>query len=120
MPGWPACAKLPTVPNSFLIPSEIDGYWNFEMFKAPDHQNRWAVAMSELIKQLQQQVGAINDLEPRFKELSDDALLAMTEGNCRQRHRDGATLERIAARGVCCRAPRPRYEPWGCVTTTPS
>jgi len=47
-----------------------------------------------LIKQLQQQVGAINDLEPRFKELSDDALLAMTE-ELRQRHRDGATLDEL-------------------------
>ena len=47
-----------------------------------------------LIKQLQQDVGAINALEPEFKELSDDALRARTEA-LRQRYRDGATLDEL-------------------------
>jgi len=45
-----------------------------------------------LVKRLEKQVEAINALEPSFKELSDDALMAKTE-EFRQRHKDGASLD---------------------------
>jgi preprotein translocase subunit SecA len=45
-----------------------------------------------LIKQLQKSVAAINELEPAFKELSDEALKAKTE-EFRRRHRDGESLD---------------------------
>ena len=47
-----------------------------------------------LIKQLQKSVGAINELEPAFKELSDEALKAKTE-EFRRRHRDGESLDAL-------------------------
>ncbi|MGY6554125.1 MAG: preprotein translocase subunit SecA [Wenzhouxiangella sp.] len=47
-----------------------------------------------LVKQLQKSVAAINELEPSFKELSDDALKAKT-AEFRQRHKDGETLDAL-------------------------
>ncbi len=47
-----------------------------------------------LIKRLQQDVAAINALEPSFKELSDEALKSKT-AELRQRHRDGTSLDEL-------------------------
>jgi len=47
-----------------------------------------------LIKQLQKSVAAVNELEPAFKELSDEALKAKTE-EFRRRHRDGESLDAL-------------------------
>ncbi|TVS10255.1 MAG: preprotein translocase subunit SecA [Wenzhouxiangella sp.] len=47
-----------------------------------------------LIKQLQKSVAAVNDLEPAFKDLSDDELKAKTV-EFRQRYADGASLDEL-------------------------
>ena len=47
-----------------------------------------------LIKQMQKSVGAINALEPAFKELSDEDLKARTS-ELRQRHADGESLDAL-------------------------
>ena len=47
-----------------------------------------------LIKRLEKDVAAINDLEPAFKDLSDEALKEKT-AELRKRHQDGASLDEL-------------------------
>ena len=47
-----------------------------------------------LVKRLEQQVEAINSLEPEYKELSDEALKAKTQ-EFRQRYKDGTGLDEL-------------------------
>ncbi|MFU8833205.1 MAG: preprotein translocase subunit SecA, partial [Wenzhouxiangella sp.] len=47
-----------------------------------------------LIKRLEQDVAAINELENSFKELSDEALKNKTE-ELRKRHAEGASLDEL-------------------------
>src|SRR5699024_10614416 len=49
-----------------------------------------------IVKRMRRTIGAVNKLEPEIEALSDDALMAKTEG-FRQRLSDGATLDSLSA-----------------------